>query len=176
MKYLAALLLALSFAPASADYFSATEAWEFACQWSDYDCSGLEPPTYYLGLPDWAQDSGIRGTYDDGIVYLSPYLIPGSDMQSTAIHETVHYLQHIVAGHPNKAAWNTPAMETLCRDEEEAFKVGDTFWRYAGQSDEQRGPNWWYSYSHCYEFYDPDWEEPSWIITLFFDGLPIESW
>lgn len=178
MKYVVALLLAFSTAPASADYFSATEAWEFACQWSDYDCSGLEPPTYYLGLPEWTEGrTGIRGTYDDGIVYLSPYLVPGTDMMSTAIHETVHYFQDIVAGHPNSARWNTPAMKTLCGDEEEAFRVVDTWWRYIGMSEMQRGPNWWWSYDHCVRYYDPEWEEePSWIISLFFGGLPIESW
>ena len=98
-------------------------------------------------------------------------------MQSTAIHETVHHLQSVVAGHPSEADFDDkPALELLCKDEGEAFAIVDTYWRAVGQSDRQRGPDWWFAYSHCHEFYDPDWEGNQWLIHIFFDGLTTLNW
>jgi len=145
-------------APAHDIGFDTEFVWEFACFWGNYDCTNIDRPRFVLYLP--AGLTGVRGTYNAGVVYLSPSLAMGADVTSTAIHETVHYLQDVVDGSPNFVEFgDLPGMKRLCRDEELAFEVGDTFWRYAGVSDNQRGPRWWVAYPHCYRFYDPDYIE-----------------
>ena len=170
MRLVLLLLLCLT-QTTSAQMFSPHDAWDWACEWSPYSCEGVTPPRIVIGMPE---GQGGRGTYADGVVFLNTYLLPGVDMQSTTIHEMVHHLQHVVAGHPSSAYIGTPEMKILCGDEAEAFKIVDTWWRAVGQSDRQRGKDWWVSYSHCYKYYDPDWEDSMWGITFNFDGLLIE--
>lgn len=163
MRYVLLLLLCVT-QQASAQMFSADEAWSWACKYSQYDCRGVERPTFIIGMPKGQEHH--RGGYSDGVVYMNRYLIPGTDMQSTAVHETVHHLQNVVGGLPMTASWNTPEMEQLCFAESEAFMITDKWWGYVGQSDQRRGENWWVSYPHCYPYYNPDWEPQIWSITI----------
>ncbi len=160
MRYVLILLLCVTLHSSS----RLTSAWDLACEWSQYSCEGVDRPRYIIGMP--AGMEGYRGYYTNGNVFLNKRLIPGPDLHVTAIHETVHHLQAVVAGHPSVADMGSPEMELLCTDEEEAFSIGDRWWRYVGRPDDQRGETWWHSYRHCYQYYDKDWEKTIWHLIM----------
>ena len=150
MRYV--LLLLLCFAtPASAQIFSPDSAWDWACAATSYDCRGVERPTFTLGMPYGLEHN--RGGYADGVIYLNPKLYPGVDIQTTAIHEMVHHLQHVIAGHPSVADFGSPEMEQLCADEAEAFFITDMWLFKINLEGMIRGPFWWETYPHCYPYF-----------------------
>jgi len=85
----------------------------------------------------------------------------------TAIHETVHYLQNVIGGHPNRGfVSDIPRMRILCDDEAEAFGVGDRYLKLRKERSKMRGKTWWKNYEHCLQFYDPDYIAPSQIESI----------
>jgi len=162
------LLVALFASPAAAQQslgFDIAYTMVFACKHTTYDCTDLMPPRYVFYLPD--EVGNVRGAYDNNVVYLNPSLRPGTDVRVTAIHETVHYLQNRVGGHPNRGFLDQPeTMRILCDDEAEAFRVGDRYLKLRKATDKIRGKTWWKEYKHCHQFYDPNYILPDQVKSI----------
>jgi len=157
------LLVCLFASPAASQQalgFDIGYTMRFACKHTPYDCpKDFLPPRYVFYLP--AEVGDVRGAYDNNVVYLNPSLRPGTDIRVTAIHETVHYLQNRIGGHPNRGFINDPAtIRILCDDEAEAFGVGDRYLKLRKERDKMRGKDWWFPYEHCHQFYDPNYVLP----------------
>ena len=138
----------------------------FACKHTPYPCTiDTLPPRYVIGFHP--EVGNVRGAYDNGVVYINPALLPGTDIRVTAIHETVHYLQNRIGGHPNRGFIDDiETMRTLCDDEKEAFGVGDRYLRLRKATDKIRGDDWWIDYKHCYQFYDPNYLPPDQVKSI----------
>lgn len=146
-----------------------TNAKHWACKFSEYDCTDMVWP----GLRIDPAVLPARGTVHNGSVVISPYLVPGTDRESTLVHELVHWLQYKINGDPHRVLRiDKDGVKKMCGNEAEAFMVTDKYLRFVARGDLVRGANWWEGYPHCYEFYHPrglTFEQV--MIELLFDEL-----
>ena len=127
--------------------------WAEICVYGPYSCEGVLPPKV-----DYVNTLGTSyGRYEGNGTVLINDNIDYAQRVSTLYHEMIHYLQVEVGG---ATIPDYPVF--ICPMEEEAFAEGDKRWDRVGRPDMKRGPNWWYSYRHCYEYYDPNWTPPMW--------------
>ena len=156
MKYaLALLILLLSSTVATAltqrehvEY----QMWLEACKWTQYSCYGIEPP-----LVQYERITDSLGYYQGSqTIYVSNRL-SGMQLKEVVFHETVHYLQVVVGG-AQVPGW----AYGICKLEEEAFYETDRFLVRFDKAYLQRGDRWWWNYSYCYQWYDPEWT-PNWV-------------
>jgi hypothetical protein len=81
------------------------------------------------------------------------------------IHEMIHYL------HVQEGIINIPGYAPeLCWSENEAFTLVDIWWEWIGKPEKKRGPNWWKPYTHCWPYYNPNFNIWEWIDQM------IEDW
>jgi hypothetical protein len=54
----------------------------------------------------------------------------------------------------------------ICWSENEAFTLTDMWWELIGQPERKRGPDWWKPYSHCWPYYDPNFDIWEWLDVM----------
>lgn len=129
-------------------------AWSETCQLieeeRDYTCAGVAMPKVKYE----SMRPGLYGYYDGGdTVYVNRDLAR-NDRLTTLIHEMIHFVhvQQEMIPIPG------PAVE-VCWSENEAWLLEGI---YSGKDN----TNWWISYTHCWPYYDPEWE--AWVRDWFF--------
>ena len=153
MRKLLVLIAALmaTTAVGAADYgteYDKYKAWLAACDYTQYTCTGITPPKV-VRKP---MRPGLLGTYRGGdVIYINKTLGQGTPIQRVLMHEMVHYLQAKVGGLQVPG----PAKE-ICAAEAEAFTQVDKWLIDVGRPDLVVGKDWWKAYTHCYEWYKPN--------------------
>lgn len=124
-----------------------------ACLYTDYLCVDIKTPKVVY---EWMRPT-LYGYYNGGDTIFINSRISGWDRRETLMHESVHYIQTKIGG----AVVPGPAKD-ICAMEEEAFATVDQWYKDWNQHNRVVGPNWWRPYSHCHQWYNPDWKPFIW--------------
>lgn len=144
-RLLAAAVLLLLPACVSTPISPETQSWIDTCKLvadrREYSCGTIAPPkVIYQEMRE-----GLYGYYDGGDTVFVNEALNAVDRNRTLIHEMIHYL-HVEL---EMIRVPGPAKE-VCWSENEAWTLEGI---YSGEDNSK----WWYSYPHCYKYYDPDW-------------------
>lgn len=142
------------------------EMWMEACFYSQYVCANVNVPNVKFEK----MRKGLLGYYNGTDTIYIRYGLTGVRLKEVLMHEMIHYIQKQVGG----LIVPGPA-EQICHAENEAFGLVDQWlidnrilWLVVGK-------NWWKPYTHCWKYYDPDWEAYSWLDKLIWSLEPDED-
>jgi len=128
--------------------FDKYTSWINACRYTKYTCAALKTPrVVYKQLRP-----GLLGYYDGGDTIYIKLGVRGWLRKEILMHESVHYIQKhigglVVPGPPYG----------ICKAEAEAFGAVDKWLIDNGKNNMVVGPDWWKPYTHCWKWYDPNW-------------------
>lgn len=121
------------------------QAWEGVCEYTEYDCTGVDMPEIIMFVPD-ASEGGLYGYYDGSESIFIANFARGAELLDTLFHEMVHYLQKEVGG-AEIPGWP----EDICKLEDEAWGITEQFMNDLGYDVDYS--SWYVAYMHCWPYY-----------------------
>lgn len=131
--------------------------WQMACEQTLYSCSEHEMPKVVYEYTR----RGLYGYYEGGDTVFVSSRLTGMQLKATVIHEMIHYL------HVQEDLITVPGFaEPICWSENEAFTKVDNWLEQQGYGWMKRGPNWWEPYTHCWPYYQPNFDVWAWLDAM----------